>query len=45
MIIIYTDYYNNLLAINNKSKKIKDRIGKLYIWCFNDYLKSREQER
>jgi len=42
MIIKYTDYYDKLLLINNKSKKIKDIIGKLYIWCFNDYLKSRE---
>jgi hypothetical protein len=40
VIIYYSEYYNELLRMKNKSKTIKERINKLYIWCLNDYFKT-----
>jgi hypothetical protein len=43
MIINYSDLYRKLIIMNNKTKKLKDIQNKLYIWCFNDFIKNNIQ--
>ena len=39
-VIDYLEYYDKLSKSKNKTKPIKERINKLYIWVFNGFIKN-----